>query len=66
MAVGESGRLVVEIDPSLKKELHQTLREDGTNLKDRLLIRIEGYLSDRSGQEELFSEEVLSVQDKNK
>ena len=34
MAVGESGRLVVEIDPNLKKELHQTLREDGTNLKD--------------------------------
>lgn len=33
MAKGNSGRLVIEIDPSIKKELYDTLSQKGLNIK---------------------------------
>lgn len=54
MAVGESGRLVIEIDPELKKLLHQTLKEDGTNLKDWFLKQTSEYLEEKNQQTSLF------------
>lgn len=54
MAVGNSGRLVIEIDPELKRRLHQTLREDGTNLKDWFLLRALAYLEEKSPQKPLL------------
>ncbi len=44
MARGPSGRLVFEIDPALKRELHARLARDGRSAKDWLLERIEAYL----------------------
>ncbi len=44
MARGPSGRLVFEIDPALKRELHARLARDGRSAKDWLLERIETYL----------------------
>lgn len=47
MAVGRSGRLVIEIDPELKKELYAALEEDGVSLKRWFLDRVEERLKDR-------------------
>lgn len=47
MAIGSSGRVVVEIDPDLKKELHTALREEGRNLKDWMIEHAEDYLQSR-------------------
>ena len=54
MAVGESGRVVVEIDPEIKKALHQSLKEDGTNLKDWFLAQTADYLNSKTQQKALF------------
>jgi len=47
MAIGTSGRVVVEIDPELKKELHTALREEGRNLKDWMIEHAKDYLNAR-------------------
>ena len=44
MAKGESGRLVIEIDPSIKKELYDTLGDEGLNMKEWFLINAKAYL----------------------
>ena len=48
MARGTSGRLVVDIDPELKKQFHAALTLDGTTFKDWLLMHLEQYLKDRN------------------
>lgn len=47
MARGPSGRLVVDIDPLLKREFHAALAADGTNFKEWLLARVQDYLDNR-------------------
>ena len=42
---GTSGRVVVEIDPALKRRLHSKLAADGTNLKEWFLRQVDAYLS---------------------
>ena len=44
MAKGESGRLVIEIDPSIKKELYDTLGDKGLNMKEWFLMNAKAYL----------------------
>ena len=56
MAVGESGRIVIEIDPEQKKVIYQSLKEDGLSLKDWFLSHAESYLEDKKQQNELFDE----------
>jgi hypothetical protein len=34
MAIGSSGRIVIEVEPELKHLLHAALREEGLTLKD--------------------------------
>ena len=48
MARGESGRIVLEIDPSQKGELYSALTKDGMTLKDWFLKQASLYLQDRS------------------
>ncbi len=36
MAVGSSGRLIVELDPAIKKNLHAALKRSGKTLKEWL------------------------------
>ena len=50
MPVGKSGRIVIEIDPDLKKELYQVLKKDNSHLKDWFLANVEKYLE---GKEQL-------------
>lgn len=47
MSVGKSGRIVIEIEPELKQELHWVLREEGMNLKQWFLENVERYLAER-------------------
>jgi len=45
MSVGSSGRIVIEIEPELKQELHSALKKDGTNLKSWFLENVDHFLS---------------------
>ena len=47
MAVGNSGRIVIEIDPELKQELYGALSEQGLNLKQWFLSNATRYLDQR-------------------
>jgi hypothetical protein len=47
MARGPSGRVVVEVDPHLKRELHAALAADGITLKDWFLTRVRSFVIDR-------------------
>ena len=44
MAVGPGRRMVVELEPELKRRLHARLRSDGRDFKGWLLERIREYL----------------------
>ena len=44
MAIGASGRLVIEIDPDLKRQLHAALERDGLTMKEWFLSRAHQYL----------------------
>ena len=46
MSVGPSGRIVVEVEPELKRELHSALVKDGQTLKDWFVKRAEEYVRD--------------------
>ena len=48
MAKGESGRIVIEIDPALKRELYASLSSEGLTLKKWFLTNAEQFLSNRS------------------
>ena len=56
MSVGNSGRIVIEIDPELKQELHAVLRLEGTNLKAWFLAHVEEFLAEK-GQKSLIFED---------
>jgi hypothetical protein len=59
MARGESGRIVLEIDPAEKQELYSALTRDGMTLKDWFLRRATEYLRER-GQRQLFGADALA------
>lgn len=45
MSIGNSGRIVVEVDPELKKKLYATLMRDGLTLKGWFVKSAEAYLT---------------------
>jgi len=45
MAIGQSGRLVIEIDPDLKKDLYAALDRDGLTLREWFLQRANEYIT---------------------
>jgi len=57
MSIGNSGRVVIEMEPELKKELHAVLRKEGTNLKTWFLDNVDQLLA-KKGQQSLPLEEV--------
>lgn len=57
MARGVSGRIVVEIDPMLKRELYVSLAKDSMTLKDWFLDQAKHYIETRPKQ--LTFEDVL-------
>lgn len=54
MARGNSGRVIVEIDPEFKQELYVALEKDNLTLKDWFLKNADDYLNDRNGQMNLM------------
>jgi hypothetical protein len=44
MATGKSGRLVIEIDPQIKRRLHGALAMEGTTLKAWFVSAASAYL----------------------
>jgi hypothetical protein len=46
MARGPSGRLVIEVDPNLKRDLHAALAADGVTLKNWFLQRAADYIAE--------------------
>lgn len=48
MARGPSGRVVIEMDPDLKRELHAALVADGNTLKDWFIAQAERFLAERN------------------
>lgn len=62
MSIGSSGRIVIEIEPELKRELHSVLRTEGTNLKTWFLNHVEDLLAQK-GQQSLKFEESLQIEE---
>ena len=54
MVRGKSGRIVVEIDPILKSDLYEALREEGITLKEWFLRHTGSYLAQKA-QPSLFN-----------
>jgi len=53
MSIGNSGRIVIEIEPELKRQLHATLRLEGKNLKAWFLENVEQLLEHQAQQQPL-------------
>ena len=45
--MGDSGRVVIEVDPSIKRQLYSALAADGSTLKAWFIGNITTYLSER-------------------
>ncbi len=50
MSRGNSGRIVIEIDPALKRELHSVLALEGVTLKECFISYAENYIKQHSQQ----------------
>lgn len=59
MAKGSSGRLVIEIDPLIKKELYEKLGEKGLNMRQWFLMHATEYLK-QNEQNSLSKETVIT------
>ena len=55
MVRGASGRIVLEIDPVLKKDLYEALDEDGLTLKEWFIRNTTSYLAHQA-QPSLFQQ----------
>ncbi|WP_018276024.1 hypothetical protein WKI13_02250 [Teredinibacter turnerae] len=53
MSIGNSGRIVIEIEPDLKRQLHAVLRLEGKNLKSWFLENVEELLEYQARQQSL-------------
>lgn len=48
MSIGDSGRVVIEVDTTLKHGLHKVLKEDGLSMKEWFVKNAESYLAMRA------------------
>lgn len=56
MAIGESGRIVLEIEPQLKRELYSSLALESKSMKEWFVSLAEQYVRTQ-GQPELFAQQ---------
>lgn len=47
MSRGNSGRIVIEIEPDLKNELYQALTKEGVSLKGWFLQNVQSFLANK-------------------
>lgn len=50
MAKGESGRIVLEVDPSLKKQLYSVLAIEQKTLKDWFVTQAEQHIKSKKDE----------------
>ena len=50
MSIGKSGRVVIEMESELKRELHTVLCKEGTNLKMWFLEHVDQLLAEKGQQ----------------
>jgi hypothetical protein len=60
MARGNSGRIVLEVDPKLKRRFYNALDRNGLTLKKWFLDNVDRYIED-SDQLKLFDTNALNV-----
>lgn len=60
MARGESGRIVIEVEPELKRRLYATLAISGSSLKDWFVASASKFCDDAL-QADLFSADSPTV-----
>jgi hypothetical protein len=48
MSIGNSGRIVIEVDTEIKRELYSALSREGMTLKEWFLKSANSYISDRT------------------
>ena len=67
MSIGSSGRIVIEVDPDLKKNLYSALAKEGLSLKEWFLRGVTSYLENSSQLQlnlpERGTEDQFSIQD---
>ncbi len=56
MSIGQSGRIIVEMDPELKKRLYSALAMDGTSLKKWFISNVETYVKEMEAPDYYNSE----------
>lgn len=61
MAKGASGRIVVQVEPLLKRELHSALALEGQTLKSWFVEAAEAYISGRSLLNGSYTKKLTSV-----
>jgi|688.fasta_scaffold1788260_2 hypothetical protein len=59
MAIGESGRIVLEVDPNLKRELYSSLALENKSLKDWFIGMAQQHLRERQ-QPPLFQAAIAA------
>ncbi len=47
MSIGNSGRIVIEVEPNLKRELYAVLSMDGKTLKDWFISQAVSFVESR-------------------
>lgn len=65
MARGKSGRIVLEVDPSLKRELYLALEHEQQTLKEWFMVHVQQFLSEQV-QPSLFVAQPTSLYDAKK
>ncbi len=67
MARGQSGRIVLEVDPELKNELYSAISKKGMTLKDWFVDTAEQYIKYQVSEKQLtFDFLSISSQDDEK
>jgi antitoxin component of RelBE/YafQ-DinJ toxin-antitoxin module len=61
MSIGSSGRIVIEVEPEVKRHLYSVLARDGMTLKDWFLREAQAYLASANQLPLELSRENTSV-----
>lgn len=61
MSIGSSGRIVIEVEPEVKRHLYSVLARDGMTLKDWFLREAQAYLASASQLQLELSREKTPV-----
>ena len=65
MSIGKSGRIVIEVEPDLKKELYAALGKEGMSLKAWFLANTVSYLADKGQMTLSVTKPQLNIEGKH-